>query len=554
MQNKEEKENIYYIDSNGNVTFKAPDGEERVLTQEAINEMKRQAKERLDVSDAIAKARQMVADASTDVERRLAEKNLTEALRLRDEMIKEHTEKINAIEKPSTHTAEKLENGILSSVVALFEGYIKTRERIKLIVEKEKTAIIENFPEKAKEGEKEFTDYLDENGVQWEREASTKNLASEVGNQMFVLIGEKKDGGHDIITFPLDKLSEKLEDESLKKRIEECKKISAYQVEQADFIENQSVYAEEDKEKAMENLRTAVRIGEASEKKEDGKQEKISAEQILRDYNKSQTDHLMQFYEPKYHRVDPRTIDFTELGRMGVDLRQLNGAQCRSLLQGNLSELTDGYTKKDGERVKFKFKFRFGKNNRGKSIIVKHEALESAIIPDQILGTPLTPALKGQLDVHGMLDETLTVKVNGRTIEVMPYIDKETNQILLRNYSAISLPEEVGGQTLTAEQKEKLLLGGTVRMTELVDNAGQTYNGYAKINPLTGGVMTIKAADLQYEYQVAANNRGARTEDLKQDKDTFLKKGQTANDDEKPKKTKKEATEKKPEQRKGRSL
>ncbi len=526
-------ENVFTVDEKGNITF-TDGGRDHVLSAEDIQTLKKQAQEKLVISDALAKARKQVAEAKSDLERQIAEGNLTNAELMKQKMIEKWRKEIDALDKPRTELADKVDNGIISSFVAFMEAYKENRKRVRMILSHEDVMRLDEIAEKAHEGFEEFIKFLDSEGEQYEMLETTESEKADKSTMYAVVMTDSK-GGEQVITLKDSEVEEKIKDLDFLSKLRDAERLTTYRVQAEDIAENVfDITTAKSKKEAIEKLATAVKINESESPKTDiseGEKASEDARRTVSDYNLTQSEHLMKYYEEGSHRINPRDIDFTATAQYGIDVRKLGEAECRSLLAGNLSPLMQGVRRKDGKIEKFNLKFHLGKDARGKAGIIIQPQLKKAVVPTAIMGVPLSDSQREMLLKAGKLEKTIEVSVNGRRQSVMPYIDKETNQLMLRNYNSINLPDKVEGREISDEEKMKLLQGETVRMSELIDNGGQKYVGYVAVNPLTGRLHTVKGADLQYEYQVAANNRGARTEDLKQDKDTVLKSGQTANDD-----------------------
>jgi len=526
-----EEQNIFTVDEKGNITF-TEGGRERTLTAEGIETLKRQAGEKLRVSEAVARARQMVAEAVTEDERKAAELQLTNAEAERDRMREGWKKEIDALEKPHMDMANHIDNPILSAFTAFFESYSKQSRKVQMILSHESVMQLDTYARKAEEGLDAFRSFLEERGEQWEMKETASEAKDRAGS-MYIIVATREDGSDDLIAVPAERIEERLGDERFLSRLGASTRITTYQALQADYIENtDAIFSSQDKRRAVEKLGSAIRLSEASgdEAMAAGLSEE-SARKVIGDYNKTQREHLRRFYDKAVHRIDPDEVDFTPLGVMGVDVRRLSEAECRSLLSGNLSPLLDGVRVKGDSHEAVKLKFRLSKDNRGKCSVVTQLRLREAVIPQAVLGVRLSEEQRGQLRKYGMLVKTLEARVDGLLQNVMPYVDRDTNQILLRNYNKLTIPERIEGRDITEDEKKRLLKGETVKMENLTDNAGQRYVGYVRVNPMTGLTESMSVADLRYQYQVAANNRGARTEELKQDKSTSLDSGQTRNND-----------------------
>lgn len=531
----------FTVDAEGNLKL-TDGGKETIVTPELLDTLKRQAKQKIKVTLAVEMARKQVKEAKDGIELEIAKENLKKS----EEKLAEMKEKWNEeIENLNNHISEaelarKTDNGILSPIVAFFEGYCKTKDKIKTIMSNEELMELDDkFLEGLKNSsgdESSMKAFLDESGVQWESVQLSKENQQEVPSDTFVLIGKKDDGTQRIKVLKADNAKERISNPQTADKFKDCVGISVYQVRKEELMglmtdtDIMDESSKKDKCSVIESLPSSLKVHEETLSKEEGERMELKPD-IIEEYNRAQRNRLSRLYKKEVHTIDPESTDFTKLGKMGIDLRDFDDETCESLLYGNLSPLTKGYEKKNGKMYEMQVKFRLTTDYKGKGKCVIHPALTERVVPDKLFGKELDEEQKRQLKEKGCLDRCIEISANGKIMTVMPYFDNETNQLLCRDYSSISLPKEINGKELNERESRSLLGGETVRMENLTDNAGQQYNGYVRINPKNGKIITVKEPDIQHQYQVAANNNGARTEDLKNDKDTFLKSGQTHNDD-----------------------
>ena len=530
------------VGDNGSV-FYADGIVEKSIDKELFELLKSQYKEKISFKDARSKIEKRIAKAiknkeSNPIELQLAQKEQNQINILEKEREKAFKEKLQTLSTPSSHLADKVDDVMLSPFLSFLSQMVNRYHMLKhqyIIFDNEKLfSLGDEWIEKAKEDMDAFKQFLDTHGIQWENDNTTEILQTELNNNVIIILGENGDGINTLLTIPNNKLEDKLNDDIFINKLKFFSKITSYQMNKDDFLENQSLFDENNITQSIESISSCTKIFQSHQPIIDVKEQFNFAEIHSSKWAKEQMEYLMTLYKPSC-RYNPKDIDFSPLEKLGFDFKVLPQTECIDILNGNLSHLINSVSE---QNKSLSYKLHLTKSENDKIKFVIHPKQNSVNIPNQILGIELSEKQQQQLNEKGILDNALVIqKEDGKSIYAMPYVDKDTNQILIRNLNSVSLDVPIENYYLNPSEKEKLRQGGLVRLKELVDNGGQLYTGYAHINPLDGTIMVVKKSDLKYAYQVAANNHGARTEDLKHDADTFLKSGQIYNDDLKPNRT-----------------
>lgn len=143
-------------------------------------------------------------------------------------------------------------------------------------------------------------------------------------------------------------------------------------------------------------------------------------------------------------------------------------------------------------------------------------------IPDKVAGYDLNQQEKDELQRQGYVQKPLQV-AQGSDLFVPGYlrVDPQTNTVDLWRVRPDMLPTKLLGVDLTRDQQSLLANGHPVKLSGLLDNQGQSYNGTVSLSPAKGTLqlsevtreqVAIKPMDERDRQQVAHNNEGAKTD------------------------------------------
>lgn len=144
---------------------------------------------------------------------------------------------------------------------------------------------------------------------------------------------------------------------------------------------------------------------------------------------------------------------------------------------------------------------------------------------------------KENLLKYGTIGKSVEITTNGgQKVKGIIGFDKDTNNLVLCRETTIRKNLENSKLNLEKKDIEKIIQGKPIKKDNLIDNKGVKYSGWIMINPneLTLSVSSRKpalAVSPENLSQVKANNEGARTEALKEDKSSTIKQKQTVSDD-----------------------
>jgi hypothetical protein len=167
------------------------------------------------------------------------------------------------------------------------------------------------------------------------------------------------------------------------------------------------------------------------------------------------------------------------LARVGVPVAELERTgQLQKLLDGKKTDLIPDLVLAgpDGQPTKFAAKLVLDRDDQGIATLRVDLPKHELVIPPQVMGKEITPAMQQQLKTTGIvpLAEGFS-DGKGKTMAGYLAVDQEMKRVVYVRPEGLSVPKEVYGAKLTAEQQKSLLEGRPTRVE------GMTHPGEKKL-------------------------------------------------------------------------
>lgn len=533
------------ITKDGKMNYKGLDGSMKQLNPEIMKALKQQAKQRVLVTKEIGRCKKALESVTDEDEKILLKTQLANAEKFKEDMEHKQKEQLSRLEGAQTPLADATKsNAYVYPIFAFFEAFYASSKKTRLILKEEDMLIApDTLPldvekavkEDAKIGEGK-TDNLSKVMAQTGGNCTYQECGEDDESRMAVIV-LTKGSQKDFLPLQERQTYESLKDnKAFSDRLLDQDTITIYSIDKKDYLTSAGqILLSDDKEKALKECPTVKREQDFTMSAFSPSEGKSQLDKL----NDEQREHLMKYYDASKGMINPQRTDFSPLMQKGIDVRRLSEKDCKALLLGSMTSLIPTIEQRDGQILKGECKVRLGKNDRAEGRAVIIERLQKPLVPTEIFGKRLNDQQRKELQTYGRMSKAIDVVAAGKNMKLLPYIDKDTNQLMMRDMSSVKLPDEFQKKNINIEQKTQLLEGKTVLMSGLQDNMGQTYSGYVRVNPMSGVIESLSQSTIDYSHQVSANNHGERVGDLKYDKDSVLKSGQIRNDDAKTITTKK---------------
>lgn len=193
------------------------------------------------------------------------------------------------------------------------------------------------------------------------------------------------------------------------------------------------------------------------------------------------------------------------LASLGLNLAELTGSgQLQKLLSGEKTDLLAmQVTGKEGqEPVKFEGKMVLHREADGTATLKMELPQEKLVIPNEIGGQPFTPEQRQRLETEGNAGLVRGLKdEQGREFNGYVAVDKAMNKVVILPESKVTLHDSVAGVKLTPEQSHDLREGKVVALANMASgNGGKKFDGTVQVN----------AAKACIEVKPAAHELGQR--------------------------------------------
>jgi len=167
------------------------------------------------------------------------------------------------------------------------------------------------------------------------------------------------------------------------------------------------------------------------------------------------------------------------LNKVGVPVAELERTgQLQKLLDGKKTDLIPDLmlAGPDGQPTKFAAKLVLDRDDQGVATLRVDLPKHELVIPPQMMGKEITPAMQQQLKTTGIvpLAEGFS-DGKGKTMAGYLAVDQEMKRVVYVRPEGLSVPKEVYGAKLTTEQQKSLLEGKPTRVE------GMTHPGERKL-------------------------------------------------------------------------
>lgn len=193
-------------------------------------------------------------------------------------------------------------------------------------------------------------------------------------------------------------------------------------------------------------------------------------------------------------RLLPRT-GFTKedlpvalLEKMGVSVDELaQSGQLSKLLSGQQTDLISSFSLRtaQGEPVPFAAKLLLRRDAAGAPSLHFDLPKHQLVIPEQILGKPITPQMQAQLTTHGVVPLSDGFRDGqGQMFAAYVAVDPAMNRVVAVRREGITLPQQVLGVTLSAAQHQSLLEGHPTRIEGMTNPKQQLFDALVHLDPI----------------------------------------------------------------------
>jgi hypothetical protein len=167
------------------------------------------------------------------------------------------------------------------------------------------------------------------------------------------------------------------------------------------------------------------------------------------------------------------------LARVGVPVAELERTgQLQKLLDGQKTDLIPDLmlAGPDGQPTKFAAKLVLDRDDQGVATLRVDLPKHELVIPPQVMGKEITPAMQQQLKTTGVVPLAEGF-IDGRGKALAGYlaVDQEMKRVVYVRPEGLSVPKEVYGAKLSPEQQQSLLEGKPTRVE------GMTHPGEKKL-------------------------------------------------------------------------
>ena len=193
------------------------------------------------------------------------------------------------------------------------------------------------------------------------------------------------------------------------------------------------------------------------------------------------------------------------LASLGLNLKELAGSgQLQKLLSGEKTDLLPMQVagKEGQEPVKFEGKMVLHREVDGTATLKMELPQEKLVIPNEIGGQPFTPEQRQRLETEGNAGLVRGLKdEQGQEFNGYVAVDKAMNKVVVLPEDKVTLHDTVAGVKLTPEQRHDLREGKVVALANMASgNGGQKFDGTVQVN----------AAKACIEVKPAAHELGQR--------------------------------------------
>ncbi|TDN39873.1 DUF3945 domain-containing protein [Hymenobacter sp. UV11] len=220
---------------------------------------------------------------------------------------------------------------------------------------------------------------------------------------------------------------------------------------------------------------------------------------------------------PKFTEADiPQKV----LATMGLTVADLSAnGQLQKLLNGQKTDLVAMQAGgKDGqEPVKFEAKMVLHREADGSATLKMELPKKQLVIPNEIGGQPFTPEQRKQLESEGTAGLVRGLKdKEGNTYNGYVGVDKEMNKLVVLPENKVTFKDEIAGVKLSPEQSHDLREGKAVHLAQMNrPDGGKPFDGTVQIHAAKAGV---EVKPEPYELGKKQAPAATQTRDLDSDK------------------------------------
>ncbi|QIL78235.1 MULTISPECIES: DUF4099 domain-containing protein [Hymenobacter] len=186
------------------------------------------------------------------------------------------------------------------------------------------------------------------------------------------------------------------------------------------------------------------------------------------------------------------------LEKMGVKVAELEqSGQLQKLLSGQKTDLLSSFSLRNahGEEIPFAAKLVLRRDAAGAPSLQFDLPKQQLVIPEQILGKEITPAMKEQLTTHGVVPLSEGFRDGkGQTFAAYVAIDQEMNRVVAVRREGIAVPKELLGVPLSPQQNQQLLGGYPTKVTGMTNQKSQLFDATVVLDPVK---RTLRFRDVQ---------------------------------------------------------
>ncbi|WP_324680167.1 topoisomerase C-terminal repeat-containing protein [Hymenobacter sp. GOD-10R] len=180
------------------------------------------------------------------------------------------------------------------------------------------------------------------------------------------------------------------------------------------------------------------------------------------------------------------------LTKMGLQVEELEkSGQLQKLLSGQKTDLISSFSLRNeqGEQVPFAAKLVLRRDAAGAPSLQFDLPKHQLVIPEQILGKEITPAMKEQLTKTGVVPLTDGFQDGkGKTFSAYVAIDKEMNRVVAVRREGVTVPKELLGVTLSPEERKSIQEGRPTKVQGMTNTKNQLFDAIVQLDPIKRSV------------------------------------------------------------------
>lgn len=201
------------------------------------------------------------------------------------------------------------------------------------------------------------------------------------------------------------------------------------------------------------------------------------------------------------------------LASLGLNVFEMEkSGQLQKLLNGEKTELLTmrvaGAEGKDA--VEFKGKMVLQREADGSATLKMELPKEKLVIPNEIGGQPFTPEQRQRLETEGTAGLMRGLKdETGKEFNGYVGVDKTMNKLVILPEDKVYLKQVIAGVTLTPEQNKDLKEGKGVALSQMArSDGGKPYDGVAKVDPVKATIIITPTKQEQQVQKQEAPKQG----------------------------------------------